>query len=115
PQERVALLGHELGHFVNGDVRRGLITQAARTTLARVSYLLRPERGHSVTEMIVEFLGRIAAQLFLWLHLLLLWTSMRDSQRAEYRADELAARAAGTDAAIRMLDQFLFGDALDTV
>ncbi|BCY05737.1 M48 family metallopeptidase [Actinoplanes sp. L3-i22] len=115
PQERVALLGHELGHFVNGDVRRGLVTQAARTTLARVSYLLRPERGAGIVEIIVEFLGRIASQLFLWLHLLLLWTSMRDSQRAEYRADELAARAAGTDAAIRMLDQFLFGDALDTV
>jgi Zn-dependent protease with chaperone function len=29
PQERVALVGHELGHFVNGDVRRGPLTRVA--------------------------------------------------------------------------------------
>ncbi|GIF06545.1 M48 family metalloprotease [Actinoplanes siamensis] len=116
PQERVALLGHELGHFVNGDVRRGLVTQAAETTLGQVAHLLRPaKRGSGVVETAVELLARAAARFFLLLHLVLVWISMRDSQRAEYLADEMAARAGGSDAAIRLLDQLLFGDAIDTV
>jgi heat shock protein HtpX len=44
PQERVALLGHELGHFVNGDLRRGLLTQPAYEVLGRLANLLRPHR-----------------------------------------------------------------------
>jgi Zn-dependent protease with chaperone function len=116
PQERVALLGHEMGHFVNGDVRRGLVTQAAVRTLGQVSQLLRPAvRGAGLVTMAVEFLTAIAARFFWLLHLLLVWISMRDSQRAEYMADEMAARAAGSAAAIRLLEQFLLGDAIDTV
>ncbi|WIN00699.1 M48 family metallopeptidase [Actinoplanes oblitus] len=116
PQERVALLGHELGHFVNGDVRRGMVTQAAVTTLGQVAYLLAPRgRRSGFVEMVVDLLARTAARLFLVLHLVLVWISMRDSQRAEYRADEMAARAGGSDAAIRLSDQFLFDDAIDTV
>ncbi|GAA2685278.1 M48 family metallopeptidase [Actinoplanes palleronii] len=115
PQERVALLGHELGHFVNGDVRRGLLTQAAENTLGQVSYLLRPGRGTGLVTMVVELLSRVAAQFFLLLHLLLVWISRRDSQRAEYLADELAAKAAGSAAAIRLLDSSLLLDAIDTV
>ncbi|MGW0436393.1 M48 family metallopeptidase [Micromonospora sp. NPDC003197] len=42
PQERVALLGHELGHFVNGDIRRGLLTQPAFTMLGSAADLVRP-------------------------------------------------------------------------
>ncbi|MBX6358080.1 MAG: M48 family metallopeptidase, partial [Micromonosporaceae bacterium] len=41
-QERVALLGHELGHFVNGDVRRGLLTQPAFTMLGSAADVVRP-------------------------------------------------------------------------
>jgi hypothetical protein len=42
PQQRVALLGHELGHFVNGDVRRGPLTQIPLNTLGSLADLLRP-------------------------------------------------------------------------
>ncbi|MFB9333526.1 M48 family metallopeptidase [Actinoplanes octamycinicus] len=116
PQERVALLGHELGHFVNGDVRRGVVTQAAVTTLGQVAYLLAPRgRRSGFVEMVVDFLARTAARFFLSVHLVLVWISMRDSQRAEYLADEMAARAAGSEAAIRLCDQFLFDEAIDTV
>ncbi|GLW31461.1 hypothetical protein Areg01_44010 [Actinoplanes regularis] len=123
PQERIALLGHQFGRFVNGDIRRGLVTQAAETTLGQVSQLLRPagSGGGSgpllslIAEWVVSILSRLVARVFLLLHLLLLWISRRDSQRAEYLADELAARAAGSAAMIRLLDQFLLNDAIDTV
>ncbi|MEU4693402.1 M48 family metallopeptidase [Actinoplanes sp. NPDC023714] len=115
PQERVALIGHELGHFVNGDVRRGLLTQSARSTLGHVAYLLTPERGGDFIGQVVEFLGWVLSRAALGFHLLLVWTSLRDSQRAEYRADELAAEAGGSAAAVRLLDSFLIADSVDTV
>ncbi|WP_285471501.1 M48 family metallopeptidase [Actinoplanes sp. NBRC 101535] len=115
PQERVALLGHELGHFVNGDVRRGLLTQAATTTLGRVAYLLSPERGVTLLEQIVELICWMLSRLVMGVHLVLVATSQRDSQRAEYLADELGVRAGGSAAAVRLNDHFLIMDAIDTV
>jgi hypothetical protein len=44
-----------------------------------------------------------------------MWTSQRDSQRAEYLADELGARAGGTPAAVRPADHLLITTAVDTV
>ncbi|MFI1990135.1 M48 family metallopeptidase [Actinoplanes sp. NPDC020271] len=123
PQERVALLGHELGHFVNGDIRRGLVTQAAGSTLGAVAYLLRPDGRRTrtggllgmIAEALLDLLAGTLARLVGLLHLLLLWISRRDSQRAEYLADELAAKVAGSAAAIRLSDTSLLYDAIDTV
>src|SRR2546423_2523593 len=47
PQQRVALLGHELGHFVNGDPRRGLGLQPVYRNLSTVVALLAPSRPRS--------------------------------------------------------------------
>ena len=121
PQERVALLGHELGHFVNGDVRRGPLTLVAETTLARVADLFRLDggRGGGFIEVVVAFLtrqlGRLVAGAARALQLLLVWTSQRDSQRAEYLADEIGARAGGTEAAIGLADHGVFLVSIDTV
>ena len=49
------------------------------------------------------------------MQLVLLWMSQRDSQRAEYLADEMGARAGGTAAAIRLTDHLLLATAIDTV
>ncbi|MFR9780621.1 M48 family metalloprotease [Micromonospora sp. MS34] len=110
-QARVALLGHELGHFVNGDVRRGPLTQPALTMLGNAADLFRPAdrtHGAGLLELLGEWLGRILSWLLSKLlfagHLVLVVTALRDSQRGEYLADELAARAAGTTAAGRLLD-----------
>nr|BFE72055.1 hypothetical protein GCM10020092_053560 [Actinoplanes digitatis] len=122
PQERVALVGHELGHFVNGDLRRGPLTQVALSTLGRLAVLTRPADDSRWTGII----GMIAAamqwlvqwllyRLVLGLHLLVVWIGQRDAQRAEYLADEIAARAAGSAAAVRLLDALLLQDAIDTV
>ncbi|MFI7608934.1 M48 family metallopeptidase [Micromonospora sp. NPDC049366] len=109
--ERVALLGHELGHFGNRDPRRMLLTQPAFTMLGSAADLVRPVdtvRGGGLLEMA----GAALATVFQWtlsrllfgVHLVLLAVAQRDAQRAEYRADEMSARAAGTDAASRLLD-----------
>ncbi len=122
PAERVALLGHELGHFVNGDLRRGPLNQAAETTLGKLAYLLSPsEDGRSagfltmVAALLVGAVMGVLSGLIFGAHLLLVWVSQRDSQRAEYLADELAARVAGTTAAVRLFDQMLIGTSIDTV
>jgi hypothetical protein len=49
------------------------------------------------------------------LQLLLGWTSLRDSQRAEYLADETAARAGGTDAAVGLMHHLVMTTSIDTV
>jgi heat shock protein HtpX len=122
-QERVALLGHELGHFVNGDLRRGLLTQVADSTLANVADLLSPDddvtAGGGFLDLIAALVTRVVlgvlSRLVYILHFLLVSISLRDSQRAEYLADELGAKAGGTAAAIRINDKFLIDEAIDTV
>ncbi|MBC9001099.1 M48 family metallopeptidase [Micromonospora aurantiaca (nom. illeg.)] len=61
---RVALLGHELGHFVNGDVRRGPVTQPALTMLGNAADLFRPRGGSDgggLLVMVGEWLGHLAS------------------------------------------------------
>jgi Zn-dependent protease with chaperone function len=122
PQERVALVGHELGHFVNGDVRRLPLQQVALRTLGELADLIRP-RAESEVGGIIGMLASVLQWLVQWLlfqliaglHLLIVWIGLRDTQRAEYLADEIAARAAGSAAAVRLTDVLLIHDALDTV
>lgn len=107
PQQRVALLAHELGHFANGDIRRGLLTQPAVTTLARLSFVMRPSRGvraPRVTERLINVVFRVLASGLLLAHFCVVAVALRAGQRAEYFADALAARVAGTRAATELLD-----------
>lgn len=112
PQERVALLGHELGHFGNGDVRRGLLTQPAFTTLGSAADLIRPVDTVGGAPGLVGMLADAIAKAFQWTlsrllfsaQLVLLWVGLREIQRAEFLADEFAARAAGSAAAVGLLD-----------
>lgn len=121
PQEWVALLGHELGHFVNGDVRRGPLTQIAETTLVRVGHLFDtdgPSYGGivgTITTIITRALEWLVSTTARALALLLVWTSRRDSQGAEYLADEMGARAGGSDAAIGLADHLVIMESIDTV
>ncbi|MEU4640305.1 M48 family metallopeptidase [Micromonospora sp. NPDC023814] len=114
PQERVALLGHELGHFVNGDPRRMLLSQPAFTMLGSAADLVRPVDTVSsggLVEMVGEALGKafgwVLSRLLFGAHLVLVSIALRDSQRAEYLADEMSARAAGTTGAVGLLDVML--------
>ncbi len=113
PQEVVALIGHELGHLKYDDNRRSLVTQPARTTFGRLSALVAPPRvsaldiGPSLALVGLLFL-QLTAGTVSWLlfaaHLGVNAVAARDSRAVELRADALAARVAGTDAALHVLD-----------
>lgn len=107
PQERVALLGHELGHFANGDLRRARVTAGALHSLAVWSYVLAPTVPQQLLDRFVNaatFLPRWAVYGLL---LLLDRLTLRASQRAEYLADVSAARAGSTEAAVGLMDRLL--------
>ncbi len=115
PQQRVALLAHEMGHFRNGDIRRGLFTQPAMTVLGRLSDLF---RGRSLIRLrsigagglgnlvdpLVDLVMTIVSGVFYAAHLGVLAVLLRDSQRREYLADQRAAELAGTRAAAQLFD-----------
>jgi Zn-dependent protease with chaperone function len=117
PQERVAALGHEMGHAVNGDSTRGLVVGTAINTLVAWYGLFRPNRlgggARGLTgllavpfTLVLVAMSRLIELGVLGFMLLL----RRDGQRAEYLADLLSARVAGTSAAISTLDKAALGD-----
>lgn len=118
PRQRVALLAHELGHFVNGDVRRGPLTQPVFTTLGRAAVLTAPDQrdveeaaGFAVIFAAAIHLVQWLVSRVLWLlHLLLVWVGLRDAQRAEYLADDRAAAVAGSAGARELLDSLVIGE-----
>ncbi len=112
PQERVALLGHEVAHGANGDPRRTFLAGAAIDSLVTWYELLYPDELAPPEEGVVG-LAALPANLMLlalaklaygtaYLVALLSW---RESQRAEYLADHLAATVAGTPATIALFEK----------
>jgi Zn-dependent protease with chaperone function len=119
PQQRVALLGHEFGHFVNGDVRRGALTQIAFTSFGKLAMVTAPTayvRAVGLIDLLANLFARLAMRIVSWLfylaHLVVVLIGLRSIQRAEYHADELAARVAGTEAAMSLLDLLAAADAM---
>jgi heat shock protein HtpX len=122
PQERVALVGHELGHYVNGDLRRGFVTQIPLTVLRGLTDLLHPgprRRNSSALIMLADLVVRPiqwSLRFVAWCGLLaVVWVEARDGQRAEYLADELGARAAGSEAATSLLDVLVSADVITMI
>ncbi|WP_051966702.1 M48 family metallopeptidase [Kitasatospora mediocidica] len=125
PEERVALLGHELGHGVNGDERRGFWLSLAADTLEAWQRLLVPtsgdlymlrvnQRGRARTvrgartqktalDEFANWLLQVVALPVRGAHRLLHRLTRAGSQRAEYLADELAAGIGSSQAAASML------------
>jgi Zn-dependent protease with chaperone function len=108
PAGRQALLGHELGHLVNGDPGRGFLTQVGVTTFARLADIFDPRKMvGSGQNWVIDLIGNLVAYpLFGPFHLVCRWASdrvvrvaARDHQRAEVYADALAVRLGGTDGA----------------
>ncbi|MFG1812103.1 M48 family metallopeptidase [Streptomyces sp. NPDC049040] len=115
PQQRVAVLGHEFGHYANGDQRRGLVVGTALSTLGTWHHVLRPsgQRDRSVVQMIADLI-MIPPWLFvLGLLYLLDHFTLRASQRAEYRADLNGARVGSGAAAAEFLDVLLLAETVD--
>jgi heat shock protein HtpX len=123
PPQRVALLGHELGHFVNGDVRRGPLTQLAFTTVGTVAALTRPDprdldeaAGFGVlTAYLTHALMSTVSGVLTAIQVVLLTIALRDAQRAEYLADERAGDVAGSAGIRELLDRMVNLPLVDSV
>ncbi|MEU8431577.1 M48 family metallopeptidase [Streptomyces sp. NPDC029216] len=112
PRERIALLGHELGHFAHGDVRHGLLLRQALRSLVLWVETLAPSRAHTLWDTlfnVMTYLPRYAAYGLL---VLLDHLTLRAAQRAEYQADVSAARAGSTDGAVGLMDRLLVADSV---
>ncbi|XVU21547.1 M48 family metalloprotease [Actinoplanes sp. CA-054009] len=113
PEELVALLGHELGHLAYADNRRLLLTEPARLTFGRLSELIRPPRfsplevGPGVQLIALtlwQLTGGVVSLLLSAAHRAVNSVASRDNRTVELRADDMSARAAGTEAALRAID-----------
>ncbi|WUH95256.1 M48 family metallopeptidase [Streptomyces sp. NBC_00433] len=115
PQQRVALLGHEFGHYANGDQRRGLVVGTALATLGTWHHVLRPsgQRGRPVVQVIADLIMIPPWLLVLGLLYLLDHFTLRASQRAEYRADLIGAQVGSGAAAAESTDELLLADSVD--
>lgn len=116
PQARLALLGHELGHFAHRDVVHGRYVGAAIGTLTAWVRASTPEAtvtSHGRTPLLAT-LGlwpiRAASTGYLYV---LWWVNAAASRRAELRADTDSARVAGTPAALESLELTLLVDVVD--
>ncbi|MFF4328993.1 M48 family metalloprotease [Streptomyces sp. NPDC001591] len=115
PQERVALLGHELGHFAHGDVRHGLLTHQALRSLALWVDTLAPSRAHTVWDTLFNILGYLPRCAAYGLLALLDHLTLRAAQRTEYEADLSAARAGSTGGAVGLMERLLLADSVQTL
>ncbi|MFD8600454.1 M48 family metalloprotease [Kitasatospora sp. NPDC059646] len=125
PQQRVALLAHEVGHCVNGDHRRGLWTGSALNTLVEWYRLTVPDRtrlqegpvglivtiAYALANRVLWVLNRAVRRLVLLMNRL--W--LRSGQAAEYRADLLSVRLTSVADTRGMLTALLHRPTFETV
>ncbi|MFF1392588.1 M48 family metallopeptidase [Streptomyces sp. NPDC058287] len=114
PQERVALIGHELGHFAHGDTRHGVIIANALHSLNSWRYLVAPIRNPSGLEVILNALYLLPFLAVQGVMMLLDQLTLRAAQRAEYLADASSATAASTEAAVALQDRLLVYGSAET-
>jgi Zn-dependent protease with chaperone function len=110
PQQRIALLGHELGHYGNGDTRHGLVLGTAFRSLTEWHYYFMPVGSPSGLERIVNLFYFVPRMLVLGVLTLLDRLTLRATQRAEYLADRTADRAGSTEAAVQLMDRLLIAE-----
>lgn len=117
PRERLALLGHEVAHGVNGDGTRGFIVGSALSALDEwIGFFRGPlHHGATSTEILAGYMTWIFSVPFAAAQSLLAQLLWLDKQQAEYFADYLASTISGTDAAVSMLQRSKCGEHLDDV
>ncbi|MFB7516686.1 M48 family metalloprotease [Streptomyces sp. NPDC056144] len=112
PQERIALLGHEFGHYAHGDTRHSLVVGNAFRSLSTWRYALAPEHADSLMGHFVNLMTALPRLFVEGVLVLLDHLTLRASQRAEYLADTTAAHAGGSEAAARLMDRLLVADSV---
>ncbi|NNN31612.1 M48 family metalloprotease [Streptomyces sp. S3(2020)] len=114
PQERIALLGHEFGHFTHGDTRHCMVVGTAYGSLTTWRYHLSPIGNPTVPELFVNLCYLPPRWLITGLVTLLDLLTTRASQRSEYLADAAAARIGSAEAAAALMDHLLVVESIDT-
>lgn len=94
PEEKVAIMAHEVAHSANGDALRSGLVNMALITLNK--WIIIVDRFF------------LPIRPLIWYGQLMLLCFYRDSQRAEYLADDLAASVAGTEAMVSSLKKLYF-------
>ena len=91
---------------------RGCWSGVALTTFGQLANVLSPviDWKTGIFGQLTGVFQSVLSRVFWLLHVLLTWVVLRDGQRAEYRADELAARAAGSAAAARLFEPLLIAE-----
>ena len=114
-RERVALLGHEMAHRVNGDLRDGAFVHYALVTLSLWAFLFQRPLGlsGSAAEMLVPLVLAPFSILIAIVGTTLQMLSWRQGQRAEYYADELATRVGSSSAMAGLLAKLLLAPAIE--
>jgi Zn-dependent protease with chaperone function len=110
--ERLALFAHENAHDTNGDLSHTLVIQSALSILRSTARVLTPpsrftEAGGitGFAEMLAEVLMALLSSVFYFFLRVLRRYARRASPTAEYLADQEAARIAGRDATVSLLDK----------
>lgn len=107
--ERIAVLAHEAGHNVSNDSRRGYLLGTSLKALEVWIKALTPKSRPIAFQQLL-FRAVVRAPLR-WaagrIYLAQMRLSAGVSRMAEYRADEVAAATAGTEASVRALDKML--------
>jgi Zn-dependent protease with chaperone function len=106
PQERVALLAHEFGHLAQDDSLRQLMRQPALTHFGMLARAVRAPKARlqSIFLVVWRLVGGTLSALLWLVHYGLNVLGAKENRRTELRADLLAARLAGTTAALGTTD-----------
>jgi hypothetical protein len=117
PQERVALLGHEIAHGVNRDGTRGFIVGSALNALNEWIGLLQGPfyQATTTTERVGGYFVYVLSIPFAAVQSLLAQLLYLDKQQAEYFADYLASTISGTEAIVALLRRMGCHEHLDEV
>ena len=97
--QRAAVIGHELGHFDNGDPRRSWVAWSAMSTVQAWRATLDIGARGVASNLILMIIKAPIKLLEVVIDLL----SLRERRRAEYFADVLGSQRAGSDAMIGAL------------
>lgn len=112
PQEKVALLGHEIGHDASRDLVHSAITFSALQSLRDMHRILRPparfqDRAEEAiaAAIMAGFAGLLRALIRLQISL-----AVRTRPGAEYAADASAVQVASSSAVVALLEKLLLKD-----
>lgn len=111
--ERMALLGHEIGHFANNDVARTIFVGGAIGTLATWYDLLdvqHVDEIEGIFGIVSGFFMKGLALIPFGLLMLIIHLLWHDSQRAEYFADLVGAELSGTKSSISLMEKIQFDE-----